>query len=796
MRPSPYPDWLDHVWAKSPEKGEDGRPESLAQHTWAVLARLAEFIRLRPDLPAQLGRPDFWQILYWAAFLHDFGKVVPAFQGVLRADRLARDRWQGHRHEVFSLAFMDWVSPDLTPEQLNWIGAAIVSHHRDWPDIASLYPPPDEDDEDILSGYLAEINDETLRGIWLWLANCSFDWMRILGLDRVGVAPLSLLPAEKAVAKFQERGVKNITQRLLSYRKMMRSLGEQPIQSLVSLLTLRGYMINADHSGSAHAGPLPNMRFEAHRIIESRKIDEGALYSHQIESANTMGSVLLVAPTGSGKTEAALLWASRQSRDSVSTPRLFYTLPYQASMNAMSLRLREIFGFHNVGLQHGRGLLALYRQLMERDYNPQSAAQTAKRMRNLADLNYPPVRVFSPYQMLKAMYRLKGYEAQLSDYHEALFVFDEIHAYEVQRLAMILSTMTYLQKNYHARFFVMSATFPEMIRERLRAALNGPVEIRAQPALFSEFQRHRIRVVDGDLSEERYIAQIVEEARAGKSVLVVCNVVVRAQNTYMRIKECLGDTAIPVELLHGRFNLRDRSRKEQFIRDQVDTRREEHTPIVLVATQVVEVSLDIDLDTIYTDPAPLDALVQRFGRINRGRRNKALALLHIFTQPCGGQKVYDEELVVRTMHILSREDGKAVDENAIGDWLNEIYSGAVAERWESDYERASREFEAACVNSLRPFEADPSLETQFYRAFDGIDVLPDSLLAEYLQIKDEDPILAGELLVSISWGRYHALTKSGQLLPGDKSVPPVVTAPYTPEMGLLFTEKRNFDVWD
>ena len=85
-QPSTYPDWLYDVWAKSAELGEGGQPETLAQHTWYVLSRLAEFIRLRPNLPTQLDVPRLWHILFWSAFLHDFGKAVEGFQTQLRSD--------------------------------------------------------------------------------------------------------------------------------------------------------------------------------------------------------------------------------------------------------------------------------------------------------------------------------------------------------------------------------------------------------------------------------------------------------------------------------------------------------------------------------------------------------------------------------------------------------------------------------------------------------------------------------------------------------------------------------------
>ena len=136
---------------------------------------------------------------------------------------------------------------------------------------------------------------------------------------------------------------------------------------------------------------------------------------------------------------------------------------------------------------------------MERNYDTDSAAQVANRARTLAKLNYPPVRIFSPYQMLKAMYRLKGYEAQLADYYQAMFIFDEIHAYEVRRLSMILKTISYLNQHFSARFFIMSATFPTLIKNWLNAVLDCAVEIKADSELYRSFQRHRLEVIEGDL---------------------------------------------------------------------------------------------------------------------------------------------------------------------------------------------------------------------------------------------------------------------------------------------------------
>lgn len=796
MKPSPYPDWLDAIWAKSVEKGEGGMAESLAQHTWAVLQRLADFARLRPALPAQVGRPDLWLILFWAAVFHDFGKAITPFQGVLRGDTAARSAWQGHRHEVFSLAFIDWIAPALSADQLAWVALAVLFHHRDPAEIDRLYPAGDDGEEDLLTPILVNLETDTLCGLWRWLAECIPAWADNLGLNGVDPMASELVSQESAVSSFRAHAARAIRNHLKNSCRFLRALNLEESTLVTALIMLRGYVINADHSASAHIRDLPALRFTTRQVIEASKFLPGAIYPHQACAAKVEGSALLTAPTGSGKTEAALFWAAGQQIGGNPAPRLFYTLPYQASMNAMSLRLKGIFGESNVGLQHGRALLALYRQLMERDDAPLAAVSTARRMRNLADLNYPPVRIFSPYQMLKAMYRLKGYEAQLMDYHNALFVFDEIHAYEVNRLAMILKTIEYLRRNYGARFFVMSATFPDLVKTWLAEALDHPLEIRAEPGLFHSFQRHQIDLTPGDLLEAIHLDQIAADARAGCSVLVVCNLVARAQQAYRELKIRLDEFGIPVELLHGRFNMRDRSRKEALIRNQTGGPGCDRAPVVLVATQVVEVSLDIDLNTIYTDPAPLEALVQRFGRINRRRKMKTLALVHVFRLPADGQKIYDPRLIARTISILDRENGRPVDESAVGLWLNEIYSGEIACQWQRDYASSGADFELACVRSMRPFAADSGLEDQFYRAFDSIEVLPESLLDEYLLLMDETPILAAELLVPISWGRYHALAGQGRLKPRDRTLPPVVQAGYTSDLGLVFDSDVSVEEWD
>ena len=176
-----WPDWLEDVlWAKSAEKGAAGQAESLAWHTWHVLEKLAEAIRLRPSLPMSLGFPRLWNCLFWACFLHDFGKAARGFQDRLRGG----EKWP-HRHEVLSLAFLDWIAGSLPDEELRWVAAAIVSHHKDADEIGLMYMDPTDPADEPLVERVAEISEEAIRGLWRWLNECPASWIEALGLGSV-----------------------------------------------------------------------------------------------------------------------------------------------------------------------------------------------------------------------------------------------------------------------------------------------------------------------------------------------------------------------------------------------------------------------------------------------------------------------------------------------------------------------------------------------------------------------------------------------------------------------------------
>lgn len=722
---------LNDIWAKS-------SGESLVEHTYKVLSVLAQLRKRSPYLSGLVNEQRLWHWVFWSCLLHDLGKSARSFQAYLRGQATF---WK-HRHEIFSLAFMQVFQ--FSKDDFPWIVAGIASHHKDASEIIQgRYDLLSEPEDLALEELKDETDEKTVYNLFSWLKQSS-DW-----IERNG-----LLGVEKPQARL-ELNIKNfilnipgtIMAALKAYNNLIRDVAKEPSSSLKNQVAvlLRGLVVQADHLASAYAPELKTVFFPGSKDLAIRLgIKESDWRSHQKVAAKTVGSIILSAPTGSGKTEAALLWAHNQQINSGVQRHLIYILPYQASLNAIHKRFKELIGCE-VALIHGRSLQAIYRELQNKGYTKKEAEIVARRSNDLARLYQPPIWCTTPYQLLRAAYRFPGYEALWTATAGALTVFDEVHAYEPSRLGMFIALLSELKERWGVELCAMTATMPSWLKNILLSTINN--ELSVNENLFKIFQRHRIEIIEGNVFSSKVHHLIQQEVSIGNAVLIGINTVRTAQKIKNILDELLGEDK--VILIHSRFTTRDRLTKEIDIMGRLDAKKENQSPIVVVATQVIEVSLDLDFDTIISEPAPLEALIQRFGRVNR-RGKKGIVPVRILTQSVDDEKVYDGELVSRAVSILSQNNNSIIDELRINNWVNEIYRG-IEDKFTNEVLRHKEEFKASCLQTLKAFDSSPALAERFDELFDNTEVLPKCLQKEFKQLYEQSIIEAKSLLVPISW---------------------------------------------
>jgi len=195
--------------------------------------------------------------------------------------------------------------------------------------------------------------------------------------------------------------------------------------------------------------------------------------------------------------------------------------------------------------------------------------------------------------------------------------------------------------------------------------------------------------------------------------------------------------------------------------------------VLFHSRQVIEVSINLDFDMIITEPAPLEALVQRFGRVNR-QGQKGVVLVRVLTHSIDDGMVYDARLVSRAISILKHYEDSPIDEWKITEWLNKVYEG-MEEGFIREAERSRREFKTACIGTLRAFESSPALADRFDDLFDNTEVLAKCLENEFARLYEQSVIEAhGLLLLQITeilgWHftlRSVCITSNGHINQGE-----------------------------
>ncbi len=646
---------------------------TLQEHIADCLLVFEQVRQALPVLPEISGLDNFWELLFWAVFFHDFGKMHSEFQKELRGQK---NYWQQQRHEVYSVAFVEKLN--LSEEQKRLIQRAVLAHHKTFDQLLRKHKSEEDLQTELElrwkgdAAYRRAINGRyPLFHPEAFQPNLKYRFPPQAIQQMLALAP-ELLRRYLSNGTVQWKEV-----RIDSLPEPVSTIATTTIQTKLSPtqkeywqnLLIWGGLKMCDHYGSGKIRTIYRLNETHFRFLDdlrnSLRQRGHDFYTHQLQCAQAKGHCLLIAPTGSGKTEAALGWLKNQLK--AYNGRVFYVLPYTASINAMYLRLSKAFKDAQkeqlIGVVHGK-----LQQFLASLFEDHSffAAQHDKnsRIKDLSELQHKmifPLKVATPFQILKHFYGVKGFEMGMTELAGSCLIFDEIHAYDAVTFAQILTVLQFLRRALRSRILIMTATLPTFLLNLLKQALGETNLVKAEENLLKSFTRHRVQLLEGTMEENACLIQ--QRLEQGQRVIVVCNTVQNAQEIFELIRSWKLVEFERMTLLHSRFNGFDRQEKERQAYD-------ENTQL-LVGTQAIEVSLDIDFDVMFTEPAPLDALLQRFGRVNRKRKK---GICDVFVVTRGGPfdfKIYPRQVVERTLEILRQTD--VLNETRLQEMLDFVY---------------------------------------------------------------------------------------------------------------------------
>ena len=536
--------------------------ETIYEHTNNLLLKLEE-------LKDIVDMEDI-DLITEACIFHDFAKVNPLFQRRLESGK-KMDENKEIGHNILSFYMAKNYLEEYSKEDRNIILYAILNHHNYVENFDVI-----DDKKDLISENLKSISAEV----------------------------------------FKDNGIdffKNISLRELA---VIRKLRTNP--SKKSIL-VKGFLHKCDYAASAHSKiDMPNLHLESR--LEKLKDDfvgkgfsDGWNEMQKFAKENTDSNLILIGSTGLGKTEASLLW--------IGNNKGFYVLPLKTAINAMYRRIRNTLYkddyAENLGLLHSE-LENIYLE----DESPSTvSSETEESMKfweyyGLTRAMSLPVTITTPDQVFRFAFKYCSYELQLATYSYSKMVIDEIQAYSPDILATLIYSLQLIDM-VGGKFAITTATLPPFIKDLLQEGIDKKIEYKEDTFLNNKI-RHRVSLRHSAINIDDIKAFIEDKYnQESMKLLVVVNTVRKAQSIYRELKSWLEENDIEIEmnLLHSKFTVQHRSEKEDAILKDGESKCKKR--VIWISTQVVEASLDIDFDYLFTELSDLSSLLQRLGRCNR-----------------------------------------------------------------------------------------------------------------------------------------------------------------------------------
>ena len=429
-------------------------------------------------------------------------------------------------------------------------------------------------------------------------------------------------------------------------------------------------------------------------------------YSEKVCITNDPQLFLLEDVTGAGKTEAAMILVHRLM-DAALADGLYVGLPTMATANAMFERLGKCYRalysaevWPSLVLAHGASHLsegfqdsiALEEQTSDRDYSQDDFSATAYCNAWLADNRkkalLADVGIGTIDQALLAILPAKHQSLRLLGLTDKVLLIDEVHAYDPY-MQVLLNDLLKTHASQGGSAILLSATLPKTMRAQLLASFaegrgmevpalqkkqDYPLVTRLSDSEFNEVPVNTRRSVERTVNvirladEQEAINLIKENVALGRCICWIRNTVQDARNAYQELKQQDWIERKKLTMFHSRFAMIDRQAIEKDVLQRfgkTSTRRQRQAQ-VLIATQVVEQSLDLDFDIIISDLAPIDLLIQRAGRLHRHCRENNGDCIH---DP-NAQDQRDPPC----LYLLSPDPNKVENKN----WLRTLLPGTQA----------------------------------------------------------------------------------------------------------------------
>jgi CRISPR-associated endonuclease/helicase Cas3 len=606
-------------------KKENGRYQTLEEHTqWVIeeaLKQIDSKTLYKVSLLTGWSENKIRDLIFFSAFFHDFGKATIEFQETIQSGKQSY-------HPLYSASLLphikDFVYKDIGENNL--LLSIVLSHH-------SLFPKQYSEANynfTFLPQYLAMLEEYALQYQKSFNEVCpyTFEFKELKA---------NLYKKYIDITEKQLDRIKDTTTFRLLY-------------SYVS-----GILNLADWIASARFTQTKPITFFLTKPTKENFVNRLS-FSHlrdfQEDLSELAKSVLVEIPTGEGKTEGSLLWAIKNIYNE--NTKIIYTLPTQITSNKLFERIKTFFDKQECGLVHSTAKI-----LLEEAYEKENGIvdDIFKSDFLISKSFNKPITVSTIDSLLKYFINIGRFNIATKNFLNSVIIIDEVHAYDF-KLMGFLKRFLELCQEYDVKVCLMSASIPNKIKELLGIHNYSLI---TEKALF-EKKANEIIKKDGFLDDD--FDAMMKKFNEGKNVLIIRNTVKSSLKTYIKLKE-LGINCNDIILYHSTFKKRDRVLKEEKIFEKLAKKE----PFILVATQIVEISLDIDFDVMFTDNAPIDALIQRFGRVNRQKNTEKKGEIYIYKTKTNNPYT-NETLLNLTFQTI--EDGY-YELGQYVKWLNIVY---------------------------------------------------------------------------------------------------------------------------